>query len=137
MSDETHEQIIEHRSVFTVDDALVVTTISETDTPVCGTCWRYVQHDDEQQTTEYVRVAWPCEVARLRERAAALESSQTDHVTISAILSDVCDTEQEDPDHPDAIIVHYDTLKQILERWVVHGGSEPPLAQADETGGAR
>jgi hypothetical protein len=48
--------------------------------------------------------------------------------TINGILSDLCDMEQEDPDHPDALVVHYDTLRHILERWVTHGGIEPALA---------
>ena len=74
---EQHKAMIEHRATYTVLDG-AVTKVSETDTPVCGTCWRFVQREDEHETTEYVRAEWPCEVARLRERVAALEAALQD-----------------------------------------------------------
>ena len=68
----------------------------------------------------------------LAARLAAAEAATNPDATIDGIMGDLCDMEQEDPDHPDALIVHYDTLRRIVERWVVHGGIEPALAGSRE-----
>jgi len=37
---------------------------------------------------------------------------------------------QDDPEADDAIIVTYDRLVLVLDRWLLHGGIEPALAPA-------
>jgi hypothetical protein len=62
------------------------------------------------------------------ERDAALARAEAaDERTITGILQDLLDMPPDDPDHDDAIIVLYDHLLIVLERWVKYGGIEPAL----------
>lgn len=58
MGDERHEAMIDPFS----------------EEPVCATCWRFVS-GKQPHYTGFERPAFPCEVARLRERVAALEGA--------------------------------------------------------------
>ena len=70
------------------------------------------------------------EVERLEaERDAATARAER---VIDGILSDLCDMEQDDPDHDDAIVVLYEPLKNVLTTWIRHGGVVPPLAALAE-----
>jgi len=50
----------------------------------------------------------------------------------AGILDDLLDMPQDDPEADDAIIVTYDRLVLVLDRWLLHGGIEPALAPAAE-----
>ena len=59
--------------------------------------------------------------------AALARAEAADKRTITGILQDLLDMPPDDPDHDDAIIVLYDHLLIVLERWVKYGGIEPAL----------
>lgn len=43
----------------------------------------------------------------------------TPEAMVNEIVSDICDMEQDDPDHPDSIIINVNTLILILERYLL------------------
>ncbi len=77
--------------------------------------------------------AEPCDaMTLLSELDAATARAEA---VVTGILSDICDMDQDDPDHDDSIIINVHALQIVLERWVVHGGIEPALAAAPEARG--
>lgn len=77
-------------------------------------------------------IAWL--LAELEAATARAERAESDRAErlIDGILSDLCDMEQDDPDHDDAIVVLYEPLKNVLTTWIRYGGVVPPFAALAE-----